>query len=485
MTRKEKAVKSVAWSTTSAIAGGVLGPISYIFKARFLSPGEIGILAIILLVNGLVVQLLSAGFNQAIVERDKLDSESFSSLYLVNLFLSVMCTIAVIAGKDLIAFIFEMEELKTLLIIASFQYVLVGIGNPYKGLFQREINFKLLSIIDIVKALVLFLVTIILLFLEFKLYAIIYANLITAILGSLLQIYFGVRARIIPFKFIFRFSSIRSSIHFLKYYSGKLTSSYLTQNLDALIVGIFLPEYILGIYYFAKNLIDKFRMLLTNSLTSFLFPFFAEIKNDFDRIRNTYLKTIDLMSLISFFVSFLIISTADSFVAILFGEEWIDSIIVFQVLAGSMIFSLLTNNISTSLLYARGKVKLLFYIDILSNIFFLGALLFLSKLGLEYVLLIRFSFIAVTSIIIQNIANLNLEVSYKKLWSIFGNRLILNFILMCISFSIIEFLSVGTLIRGFIIVFMFFIVYFVYLFFMEKRSIEMVKGLMNRKSKAS
>lgn len=438
MNRRVKTIQSISWTSLSAIVGGLLGPVSYIFKARFLSPEEMGVLAVIIIITGFFIQIISSGFSQAIVEVENLNSKLFSSFYFVNIISALFFVIVIYLASPFIAQLYEMEELTYLLRLSSIQLIFVSLGNPYKGVLQKIINFKLLSIIDIFKAILLFLTTIYLLFLGNGLLSVIYANLVIALIGSILLIGFGRKCKVVSFKLFYNNKSFKPFIYFLKYYSGKLSLNYLSQNIDSLIIGLFLSDYVLGLYFFAKNLIDKFRTLLTNSLTSFLFPFFAKMKNDIELLKKTYLSTLDIMSLISFIIPFFIFSIADSAIELFFDKEWVESIIVFKILSLTMVFTLITNNISTSILYARGRVKFLFYLDLLSNLIFILLLYYFSRYGLIYVLLIKFFFTVCVSVIIQITANTDMKISYKKLYIMFFKRFLASFILAIINYFIVN-----------------------------------------------
>lgn len=483
MSRKEKAINSVKWSTISAIFGGLLGPLGYIVKARYLSPSEIGVLAVLIVIIGVFVQIITSSFSQALVEVDEIDDQSFSSFFYLNVCFSFLIVLLIYLLAPLVEGIYEMNGLKLLMRLSCFQIIVMSIGNPYKGLLQRYIDFKKLSIIDIVKNVSLFSLTWILLIFNYGLFAVVLANIFVGLLGSLLLFYFGRRKSHVKLLFLYNHESIKPFLHFLKYYSGKISISYFSQNVDSLIIGLFLSESTLGLYYFGKNIIDKFRVLLTNSLTSFLFPFFAEIKNDLFFLKRTYLKTLDIMSLFSFVFPLYIYSAAKPMVLFLFGDEWGGSIIVFKVISLTMIFTLITNNISTSILYAIGKVKFLFHLDLISNFIYLILLYNLSRFGLIYVLGVRFIFTLLVSIICHLYVNRALKISNIKLLTVFGGRLGISLIIALVSHLLIElpWVDFDDLGDWIIISLIFAVTYFVYLYIVENRSFERVVVLVRKK----
>ena len=184
------------------------------------------------------------------------------------------------------------------------------------------------------------------------------------------------------------------------------------------------------------------------------------------------------MSLMSFALSFFVFSCAESIVLILFGNVWEGSIIVFKFISLTMMFTLITNNISTSILYALGRVKFLFYLELISNIIFLALLYFFSRHGLIYVLVTRLVFTILVSSIIQFVSNKELKISNASFIKLIFSRFLVSFLLALICFFLFDYFKItSSTINSFIIVSLIYIIGYVsYLYSFEKKHINKLKN---------
>jgi len=81
--------------------------------------------------------------------------------------------------------------------------------------------------------------------------------------------------------------------------------------------------------------------------------------------------------------------TANVFIPLILGPEWEGGVIFVQVFSVVSAFTILATGVAGSLLYSRGKPKLLFQVDSISNAAYFVGLLLLAQFGVAYVLIIR------------------------------------------------------------------------------------------------
>src|SRR5699024_8625902 len=96
------------------------------------------------------------------------------------------------------------------------------------------------------------------------------------------------------------------------------------------------------------------------------------------------------VAIIGFPVFIGVVLTANLFVPLFFGEKWLDTIEVIQILSFAMIFQILTANIATSVLYSINRPNLVLIIDIISNALYITILFLLSSKGI-FIILILYS----------------------------------------------------------------------------------------------
>ncbi|MGH2623948.1 MAG: oligosaccharide flippase family protein, partial [Sphingobacterium sp.] len=127
-------------------------------------------------------------------------------------------------------------------------------------------------------------------------YALVYSNLISSIISTILLLIFGLN-RHKP-KLIFSIKSLKGKgfFEFGLYQMGEKMLNYFSGNFDTLIIGKVLGMNALGLYNIAKTLSLKPYQILNPIITKVAFPLFAKVQDDVILLKRAYLKIVNLLS---------------------------------------------------------------------------------------------------------------------------------------------------------------------------------------------
>ena len=409
---KTQALTGVKWTTLQTLVLGVSGPILLVIKSRFLSPEDFAHIAIIMIAVGLFRLLESFGISQAIIQRDSISKKESSSLFFFNLLLSLVLAIILILSSNIIASFFSMDRLKDYLPLVSIIVLISGPSLLFQAFLEKQMKFKALGIIGICNGIAIFIITTIFLFLGFGVLGVILGQIVGVLITSTAIITYAIRYQLVRINMYFNPKNILPFLRFGVFVSAKELITFIAHRLDEIVIGYFLTHEVLGIYHFGKNMLERIRILITKSFAKVLFPVFTKLKNNIEKLSNAYLRTSKYIAFGAFPIFMGILATAHLFVPVVFGDQWSDSIIVFQVFSVIMIFLVLTANVATSLLYSLNKPDVVFYIDIITNVIYFTLLIFLASNGLTSVLIIYSSYVVCKIIILQFFANKQLGQSF-------------------------------------------------------------------------
>ncbi len=409
---KQKAVSSVKWTTIQTIFIGLIGPIFLIIKARFLSPEEFAYISIVLIAIGLFRLFEDFGISQAIIQRDSVSVQESSSIFFFNIFLCFLFAGILYLISPIIASFYSLPKLEFFLRLVSITVLLTGPSLLLRAFLEKYLHFKHLSLIDIIRNLIAVTASTLFLILDFGVLGIIWGDMLATLFTTVSIVYFSYRLKVTTLKFCFLPKTLEPFIKFGIFVSGKQVMTFASQRIDEIIIGYFLAPEILGIYYFGKNMLDSLRNLMTNSFGKVLFPVLSQIKHDREKLSLAYQRISRYIAFGAFPVFGGIAATAHLFVPVVFGEQWIDSIVVFQVFSVTVIFLVLTANVSTSLLYSINKPNVVFYIDIATNALYFISLLFFSSYGMMAILIAYSCYVIYKTIILQCFANFQLAHSF-------------------------------------------------------------------------
>jgi O-antigen/teichoic acid export membrane protein len=405
---KEKTVSSVKWTTLQTAIVGIIGPVTLIIKAKFLTPEEFAYLAIITIIIGLFHLLESFGISQAIIQRDAITNKESSSLFFFNIVFCFLLAVILYVLSPFIAVFFSMPGLELYLQFISLMVFISGPSLLLRAFLEKNLFFKHLSIIEILRNLLSLVSLTILFLLGLGILGVILAQIFSTLFATIAIVFITIHSKSFKLSFYFRLKQIIPFFSFGLFVTGKQLTSYIAHRMDELVIGYFLAPEILGIYHFGKNILEKIRTLITSSFGKVLFPVFSKLKNDREKLSFSYQRISRYIAMGAFPIFTGIAITAHLFVPVIFGEQWRDSVIVFQIFSMSMFFLILTANVSTSLLYAVNKPGLVFYIDMITNaIYFISLMLFASK-GMIAVLILYSFYIIYKTLILQYFTNIQL-----------------------------------------------------------------------------
>lgn len=380
---KNQAVNSAKWSTARTIVTSLTGPILLIIKTNYLTPSQFGIMAIINIFINLIAVVENFGFNTAIIRKDVVTKDERSSLFILQLVVSFLLAGLLVISSPFISDMYDMGPLSSLLPILSLSIIFNSPVILFTAFLEKEFHFKELSIIQIIRELTL-LVSTTLLFqiLSDNLLAVVIGQILAVGVMAILIVYVSFRYDLLHLSFHFKFSDVKPFFKFGVAVAAKQMLIQITHNVDEMIIGYFLDESILGYYHFAKNLLNKFRQILTMSFSKVLLPILSKVKNEKVRLFRGYNQISVYIATAAFPVFTGIALTTNSFIPVFFDESWLNSSSFFIILAISYIPYIISPSIGVNLLYSINKPKLAFVIDFTHNIAYIFILLVISWMGL-------------------------------------------------------------------------------------------------------
>lgn len=442
---KSKAINGVLWTSIRTIFSALIAPLLLILKARFLSPGEFGVLAIISVQLTIINVLDNFGMSTAIIQRDKITKNERSSLFILEIGICVFITLLMILSAPIMANIFNMPTLSTLIPLLSISLVFSGSDNIFQSFLEKEFFFKELSVIHMVREGLLVTLTFVFLVLDMGLYGVVLAQVLSSVVNTIIIFIVAFKKDMLHLKFHFKYSEVHPFLKFGSFVVGKQIMTQLTHNVDELIIGYYFTPDVLGLYHFAKNLLNRIRVLLTTSFSKVLFPLLSAVKNDMKLLSNTYWKVSKFIGVFAFPFFVGLALTADLFIPAFFGEQWIDSVDFFIILSLAYIPYILTANLATSLLYSLNKPDIVLNTDIVINLVYILLLFLFSwlELGIYSVVILYSIYLIVKTGTLQYFANKGMHTHFVEYLALFGKTTLVTIIMSVVVIGVK--LLVGTI----------------------------------------
>lgn len=379
---KNTAISGVKWTTASTFITALVAVLRLSVLARFLSKEDFGVVAIITLVLGLTQTFADLGFSSAIMYRQDLTRRDFSSLYWIQLIFFSVIYIAISLCSGVISVFYEAPSLTYLLPLALLDLIFYGIGRLYDTILQKEFQFKVIAIRNIVCALVSLIVAIVLAVLGFGIYSLVLSTLFQTLVNNVWNALAGQKYYKIQYTM-----SVAKAIPLIKigaYQTGSQIIDYLSVKLDILIIGRFLGAEALGVYSLAKELVMKAVVLINTITNKVALPFFSVLQNDDDVLRRNYCKVIRLLSFVNIPVIMSVGLLSSCIVPIFYGSNFIETAPIVSILSIWSVFICIGNPVG-NVSIAKGRTDISFKYVIVRMLLSIPVVGVTSILSITYV----------------------------------------------------------------------------------------------------
>ncbi|MBD2435659.1 lipopolysaccharide biosynthesis protein [Nostoc sp. FACHB-110] len=325
---RQKAIKGVFWSALDSWGRQVISIGVFLVLARLLGPQTFGLVALSTIFLNFLQIFLDQGLSQAIVQRQDLEKEHLDTAFWTNLGVSTLAAILSIACAGLIADLFKEPQITQIIRCLSLGFIISGFSSVQEAIFQRKLAFKSLALRSLLAGIIGGVVGVVLALMGFGVWSLVGQQL-TNSLAQVLVLWW-----VSDWRPGFRFSPK----HFQELFSfgvnvmGMNLFNFLNRRSDDLLIGYFLGSTALGYYSVAYRLLLNLTQLLTIVIVKVSLPTFSRLQAEPERLRNALYKGIQFTSLITFPGFLATVVLAPEIVVVIFGEKWIPSIPVMQVL---------------------------------------------------------------------------------------------------------------------------------------------------------
>ncbi len=170
------------------------------------------------------------------------------------------------------------------------------------------------------------------------------------------------------------YKSVAPNLRFGAWLTADSIINYLNTNLSTLVLARILGAGVAGGYNLAYNVAVVPPMKLNPIITRVLFPAFAKIQDDTEKLRVNFYKLLSVVGIINFPALLGLMVVSNNFVPLVFGEKWSSIIPVLQLLCIVGLLRSVGNPIG-SLLMAKARVDISFKFNVFKTFLFIPAII--------------------------------------------------------------------------------------------------------------
>lgn len=302
---------------------------STIVLARLLTPQDYGLIAMVTAVTGFVAMFKDMGLSMATVQRAEVNHGQISTLFWINVLLSIGVMLVIAALAPAIAWFYGESRLLWITLALSCGFVFGGLTVQHQALLRRQMRFGALALIQITSMVAGIVTAIGAAWYGAGYWALVVMQLAAAIANAVaVWIVSGWRPSL-PV----RHTGVRDMLAFGGNLTGFNVVNYLGRNADNMLIGKFCGSGPLGLYSKAYGMLMLPIEQITAPISAVAVPALSRLQNDPETYRRYYYRAISTIAFITMPLIAVLAALSDEIIRIVLGTQWEDAAIIFNILA--------------------------------------------------------------------------------------------------------------------------------------------------------
>lgn len=398
MSLREKTLNGAKWSAIATVIIIGLGLIQMTVLARIMDSHQFGLLTVSLVIIALADTLSDFGIANSIIQRKAIGYLELTTLYWLNVGLGIVVCVAMFLLSDVIASVLNNPDLASLMKTLSLAFVVIPHGQQFRALMQKELAFNKIGMIETSSVLAGFTFTVVSAHVWPLAMTAILGYLVNSVLRTLLFGYFG--RKIYRPGLHFSLASVSANLRFGAWLTADSIINYINTNLSTLVLARTLGAAVAGGFNLAWNVAVVPPIKLNPIITRVLFPAFAKIQDDTEKLRVNFYKLLSVVGIINFPALLGLMVVSNNVVPLVFGEKWNGIIPVLQLLCIVGLLRAVGNPIG-SLLMAKARVDISFKFNVFKTFLFIPAIFIGGHLAGAYGVTLGFLLVQVINTILS------------------------------------------------------------------------------------
>ena len=312
----------------------LLGLFSTAVMARLLHPQDFGLVAMVTSITAFAGLFKDLGLSNATVQRSQITDAQVSFLFWVNVALSLMVTLIIIALAPVIAWFYHEPRLLAITCTLSLNFIFSGLTVQHQALLRRQMRFSVLALRNINASVCGIVIGIALAWCGFGYWSIVAALFSTNLINCVL-VWTVCEWR--PSAFRLRVGA-RPMLAFGGNFAAFNILNYLTRNFDNILIGRVLGSGPLGIYSKAYGLLMLPIAQVNQPMATVLLAGLSRLQGDAKEYADLFMKAVRGIALLTIPIVIFCFFFSTDVVLVLLGRRWLPVAPVFQFLAPAALF---------------------------------------------------------------------------------------------------------------------------------------------------
>ncbi|MBU7583567.1 MAG: lipopolysaccharide biosynthesis protein [Nostoc sp. TH1S01] len=318
---QDRFIRNIGWMGAAELVIRVFRLVTTVILARFLSPEDYGLAAIVLMTYEFIRVFTRNGIADKIIQADASEVEDLCrTAYGLNWLIAGVLLIVQCLASLAIAKFYNNSQLILPICLIAITYLIYPLGMVQTALIRRENRLNILALITSVQVSTDNVLTAILALSGMGMWAIVLPKFLVAPIWIILAFKYH------PWRMTqsLSFAKGRQITSFGSRVLGIELLSIFRENVDYLLIGRFVGVQALGVYYFAFNAGLGLSLSVINAIRVSLFSDLCDLNSQASLFAQRYMQSLRKIAVIIVPLVIFQSSLAPFYVPLVFGNQWVE-----------------------------------------------------------------------------------------------------------------------------------------------------------------
>jgi O-antigen/teichoic acid export membrane protein len=358
-----KITLGLIWNFADQLARKGVGLIVTLLLAKFLSPNDFGVIAMMTVFLALGQSLMDSGFSQALIRHHNVTQEDLSTAFYSNIFLALISYAVLFKASPVIGEFYAAPQLSKFIRFASLGIIINSFRVVQVANLSRSLNFKLQMKIGLLSSIISGAAAVCIAYMGYGVWALICQMLMAAFLNTFFLWCFHDWRPLCKFSWVsFR---VMYGFGYRLFISGVLDTIF--SNLYVIVIARIFSTTIAGLYFFADSIKGIVINQLVSSIQTVTYPALSSMQDNDVQLKSGYKKIVAVTAFILFPAILFIAALSEPIFRFLLPEKWFPSAAYLQIMCIATLFYPL-NAINLNILKVKGRSDLFLYLEIIKKL---------------------------------------------------------------------------------------------------------------------
>jgi O-antigen/teichoic acid export membrane protein len=338
--------KSLFFSFLNSYANLAISIVSSMVIARLLTPTEIGVFSVTMVLLMFVSTVRDLGAGQYLIQEKELTTERIRAVWAVQLGLGLSLAFVVLLASYPVALFYNEPRMRNIMLVVALNYAINPFGSLTYAWLMREMRFESVALMRFSAGLSGALVSIFLAWHHYGPISLAFGALASTMANAAVAVYYRPKS----FPWLSGIAEVKRVLGF----GSKLTVStliaVLSGNAPELFLGKLQSLTAAGMYSRSNGLVQMFNRLFVDAVGNVCLPWFARQRREHGSFVEPFIKSTAYVTAFGWSFCLALVCLAQPVVRLLYGHQWDQAVDLVRLLAVAMAFSVPAALCETALL---------------------------------------------------------------------------------------------------------------------------------------